>query len=90
MWGKQSIHAEHKSQQHQVVVKKTNIVLRCTDRNKSCKTHIASPTPLSINKTATKFLCSVSPDAECKEDEPKERSGKKEKSMKKAGAHLGH
>lgn len=59
------------------------MVLRCTDRNKACKAHIASPTPLSINKTTTKNSCSVFPDVECKEDEPKERSGEKKNPRRK-------
>lgn len=64
-------------------MKKTNIILRCTDRNKACKTCTASPTPLSINKAAAEILCSVFPHAECKEDEPKERSrGKRKKNPK--------
>lgn len=63
-------------------MKKTNIILRRTVRNKACKTCTASPTPLSFNKAAAEILCSVFPHAECKEDEPKKRSRGKRKEKK--------
>lgn len=71
-------------------MKKTNIVLRCTDRNKACKIKTASLTPLSIDKTTSKILHSVVPGAECKEDELKENGGVGGRKMKEAEAHLGH
>lgn len=52
----------------------------------------ATRLPLSLHSASTKPQQKISvqffPDAECKEDEPKERSGGKERSMKEAEGHL--